>query len=516
MISLYSRGTGIMLKVYVALALIAAATLSPLALSFIPVLLLVWYLALRRWPFTSAVNLLTEYFIFFAITLLLASTTGPFLALLIALPTILLIHHSLEEVSQSLTYQDTRYARRPTRLCLGLLSIVIVVLLVALLLGSLSLLLAGAAIVSYFGVLGTIILRRLPLKPVVELQLDQRMLAGAREDLAIEMTPQTRLGGTLFLASPYEWLKVSPNVLSLKENKLRAKVSLSPTLSGPSVTKLKGYAIDRWGLMQTTFELEPIRLYVIPRARYAAWLARKYLAGTKPGTLPLLSNIEARKPAYGLRRGVEYYGSQLYQPGDSLKNIDWKHSLKYNQLITKEFAEFHGRSAVILINLAVSNAEEADKLAYKIIVTAISLARENVPAALAVYNHEGVRLTTTTLSPQQLLHQSLQVAQEMVTYINPVKYLSPPDVTRLRANINRIQLAESQASRVLSQLLKLEYQNLNDNAKLNPATKALSEVFTKADKQSNIVVISNYNHDAEALAFNTFNFTRKGNTTITV
>jgi len=217
-----------------------------------------------------------------------------------------------------------------------------------------------------------------------------------------------------------------------------------------------------------------------------------------------------------LRRGVEYYGSQLYQPGDSLKNIDWKHSLKYNELITREFAEFHGWSAVILINLAAGNAEEADKLAYKIIVTAISLARENVPAALAVYNHENVILTTTTLQPQQLLLRSLRVAQEMVTYIDPVKYLSPPDVVRLRANINRIQFAESKASQVLSQLLKLEYQNLNKNAKRNPATKALTEVFAKTDKQSNIVIISNYNHDAEALAFNTFNFARRGNTTITV
>jgi len=516
MISLRSQRIGVILKVYVAVTLITAAILSPLALSFIPFILLVWYLVLRRWPFTPTVNLLTEYFIFFAITLSFTSPAGPFFSLLIAMPALLLIHRSLEEVGESLTCQDSRYTRRPTRICLSLLLIAIVVLIVSSLLGSLSLLLACAVIISYLVILGTVILRRLPLKPLEERPLAQRMVAGSRADLSIELIPKTRLGGLLFIESPYEWVKVSPNVLSLRANKVRVKVSLSPTLSGPSVVKLKGYAIDRWGLIQIGFELEPIRLYVIPRARYAAWLARKYLTGTRPGTLPLLSNIEARKPAYGLRRGIEYYGSQLYQPGDSLKNIDWKHSLKYNELITKEFAEFHGRSAVILINLTVGNAEEADKLAYKIIVTAISLARENVPAALAVYNHEGVTLTTTALQPQQLLLQSLQVAQEIVTDINPAKYLSPPDVVRLRANINRIQFAESKASQVLSQLLKLEYQNLNNNARRNPATRALAEVFAKADKQSNIVIISNHNHDAEALAFNTFNYSRKGNTAITV
>jgi len=342
------------------------------------------------------------------------------------------------------------------------------------------------------------------------------MVAGAEDHLYISLAAKTKIGGLLFLESPYEWLTVSPEVMSLKQHSLAVKVSLSPDLSGPSIIKLRGKATDRWGLIQNSFELEPIRLYVIPRARYANWLARRYLAGTKPGTLPLISNVEALKPVYGLRRGLEYYGSQLYQPGDSLKNIDWKHSLKYNELITKEFAEFYGRPAVILINLAIGNAEEADKLAYKIIVTAVSLARENIPAALATYNHEDVKLTTPMLQPPQLVVQSLQVAREIATFVDPVKYLSPPDVARLRANISRLRFVESKASRVLSHLLQLEYKNLSNNVKLHPATKALTEAFAKVDKQSNIVIISYRNHDAEALAFHTFSFTRKGNAVITV
>jgi len=177
---------------------------------------------------------------------------------------------------------------------------------------------------------------------------------------------------------------------------------------------------------------------------------------------------------------------------------------------------FRGQSAIILINLAAGNAEEADKLAYKIIITAISLAQEDIPAALAAYNHESVTLTTNMLQSRELLLRSLQVAQEMVTFINPVKYLSPPDVARLRANISRIRSVESKASKVLVQLLQLEYKNLSDNARLNPATKALSEVLAKVDKRSNIVIISHRNHDAEALAFNTFNLASKGNAVITI
>ncbi len=504
------------LKIYAATALIIAAVLSPLSLSFVPIFLLAWYLYLWRLPMTPVINLLTEYFMFFAITLFFTPPVGPFFALLISLPLLVLIHYSLEKAAGSLTYRETRYTRRPTDLCLAFVWIVIVVLGVSLLLGSLSLLLASAAIIIYLGILGIVILRRFPAKPVEETRVQHRMVAGSEGQLYIELTVKTNIGRLLFVKSPYEWLKVSPNILSLKENKLVAKVSLSPALSGPSLIKLEAQATDRWGLIETKFELNPIRLYVIPRARYAAWLAKRYLAETKPGALPLISNIEALKPIYGLRRGVEYYGSQLYQPGDSLKNIDWKHSLKYNELITKEFAEFHGQSAIILINLAVGDAEEADKLAYKIIVTAISLAQESIPAALAAYNHQGVRLTTTILQPHQLLLQSLRVAQEMVIFINPVRYLNPPDVTRLRANIGRIQSVKGKASRALTRLLQLEYKNLSNNAKLNPATKALTKAFAKVDKRSNIVIISHRNHDAEALAFNTFSFINKGNAVITV
>jgi uncharacterized protein (DUF58 family) len=226
--------------------------------------------------------------------------------------------------------------------------------------------------------------------------------------------------------------------------------------------------------------------------------------------------VEALRPIHGLRAGVEYYGSQLYQPGDSLKNIDWKHSMKYDELITKEFTEFHGQSAIILVNLAVGGAEEADKLAHDIMVTAISLARENIPAALAAYDHEVVKMTTPTLPPRQLLLQSMRVAQEMVIFVNPVKYLNPPDVARLRANISRISSAEGTAPKVLLELLRLEYQNLSKTARRNPATQALLEALAKTDKQSNIVIISRRNHDAEALAFNTSSFVRKGNAVINV
>ncbi len=504
-----------LLKIYVAVALIAATVFSPLTLSFVPILLLLWYLYSWRWPVTATVSLLTELFMFLAISLLLSQNIGLF-SVLIAVPALALIDHSLKHAAKSLTYHNTGSRRDLTNTGKAISMILAAVLGLCLLLGSLPLTAASFVLIIYFAAISVLVLRHLPIKPVAETQIQMRVIAGSEDQAQLELDVKTEIGGRLFLMSPYEWLKLSPDILALRGKRLITKASLTPRLSGPSVIKLKGYATDRWGLIQTRFEIEPISLYVIPRARYAAWLARKYVASTRPGGLPLLSNIAALQPIYGVRRGIEYYGSQLYQPGDSLKNIDWKHSLKHDELIIKEFDEFHGQAAIILINLAAGNEEEKDRLVYNIIVTAISLSREDIPAALAAYDHKDIRLTTGLLHHNQLVLKSLQVAKELVVLTSPVKYLGPPDIARLRANISRIRHSSSQAASVLTDLMQAEYRNLSNNAKRNPATRALSEVLGKVNKQSNIVIISQRNHDAEALAFNTFIYAGKGNAVINI
>jgi hypothetical protein len=505
-------------KIYIAVTLIIAAVLSPLALSVIPVLILVWYLYLLRWPVSSVVVLLTRVYIFFSVVLLYTPQLGPFFPVLISLPVIYVIYTDLENTALTITLKETlkEHATRPTSIYITILINAAAALGISLLTGTLSLLVSSVVMVLFLGILGIIALRKMPVKPVGTDQIQHRMIAGSKGNLNIIISVNTLTGSLLFLKSPYDWLVVEPDKLLLKGKKLSVNVTISPELSGPSVIKLNAQALDRWGLFRTSFTLEPIQLFVIPRAKYAAWLAEKYLAETARGNLPLIANLEDRKQVYGLRRGIEYYSSRLYQAGDSLKNIDWKHSIKFNELISKEFIEYNAQSAVILINLSVGNEKEADILASNIIMTALSLAQDNIPAVLAVYNHEEVKLTTKTLYNRHIVARCLQIAREMVTYINPVKYLNPPDITRLRRNMNRIQSSESKAANVLLELMRIEFKSIGDNAKQNPATRALIEALAKAEKQSNIIIISQRNHDAEALAYNTLAYTTKGNSVISI
>jgi hypothetical protein len=513
-----SRYLIISLRLYIATALIVAAVLSPLALSAVPALVLVWYVCLLRWPFSRRAVLMTYIFIFFAIALLYTAHLGIYLPVLISLPLIYGIEQELVKTSATIKYLESakENSRRFTSVSLSVILSLASVLIVALLTGTTMLLVPVAALTLYFLIVGFISLRKMPLRSVKAVPIQHQMVAGTSDSLQVELEIDTPVGGLLMLKSPYDWMEVSPEALGMKNRKPVVELVLTPELSGPSDLRLYVQDVDRWGLFRRSYHIEPVKMFIIPRARYAAWLAEKYLSGTARGSLLLISHIESRKPVYGLRRGVEYYGSQLYQPGDSLKNIDWKHSSKYNELISKEFAEFHGETAIILINLSVGDETEADILAYNIIVTAVSLAQESIPAALAAYNHEDVQLITGTLHGRHLVSRCLKIAQEMVTYISPKKYLNPPDIRRLRANMNRIRSSDNQAVKVLSELLRIEYDNLKDIAMKNPATRALTEALAKAEEQSNVVVISQRNHDAEALEFNVYNLHNKGNAVISV
>lgn len=504
-----SRLNIVLLRFYVVAALVAGIIAAPLSALFVPVILLLCYAYLWRWPISSVITVLADYFMLFAIPLLLSGwLTSPF-AFLTSLPVLYLVSKELESTIRTQEYRDVTHVRTPTNIAIVLFLIAALALFFSLVLGSRVLLFSSAVSIAYLAVLGTVVWRRLPPKPVSEKPLLERILVKSTGHFNIKLKVETRVGGVLFVRSPYEWVKVNPTVFPLKGEEISLAVSLTPLLSGPWSIKLSGLTIDRWGLTRSRCEMEVVRLDVIPRARYASWLAKKYLAESKAGAAPVISDVSIQKPVHMLRRGVEYSSSGQYQPGDSLKNIDWKRSSKYDSLISKRFEEFHAQSAILLTNLCVGDEEEADELGYYFLVTSLSLARESIPTALAVYDHLGVKMTTGELPPRQLVVQALQVVREIVVHADPKRYLKSPDVARLRGDIGRLKSVKSETASRLLQLLQWEYDNLQRSAIHSPATLALNQTFSKAGRDAAVVIISHQNHDAAALAFNIFDLTRK-------
>lgn len=501
-------------RAYPALALLASVFFLSPVFTFIPLLLTGFYLYLRlprqELILWGRIKLLTDFFLFFAVTLLFQNTLG-LLSVLVALPVLGAASWDLQGISPTSLSRSTSKRRRPTNTCLTLLLICFLLLFLSFPLGNRTLSLASALPIAFVAILLIAALRYMPSKPLQEEMEKLRLVAGNKGEAQAGILSLSKIKGIVSLKSPYDWVNVEPESFYIdRGSSVSLDITATPSLSGPSEIELIADAVDQWGLIHIPFKITPVSLYVIPRARYAAWLARKYLEGSKVGALSLPSTQVALRAAAGSRIGIDYAGSRPYQPGDTLKMIDWKHSSKLNELVSKEFSEFKGRPALLLINLSATDAEEADKLASDIITTALSLAQEDISCSLATYDHEAVKITTATLPPRTCLVKALEVAEQMVTFVNPLKYLAPPDVARLRTNLSRLRQIENKSAEALTSLLELEYRNFENSARNSPTTTALAAALSKANKESNLVVISRRNHDAEALAFNTYKYGRMG------
>jgi len=506
----------IALKLYVCAALVITAILSNPVTSAAAIFALLVYLFFQWRQINIFMGLIVNYFIFFAIAILLAPITNFVISTVISLPVLFLVTNSLIKTSDIVSHRNMKYSHSLTPVGIMLPVIATTNLIAALFLSNWALVISSSIALIYATLLSFISITKISSQSLLTEKIQEHILAGTASELQVILHSKTKIGGKLFIESPYEWLTIQSPVLLFKQDPLILKLSLSPHLSGPSEVSINVYATDIWGLTHAQFQLSVIQLHVIPRARYAAWLAKRYLEATKPGMLPMISNVNTIKPQYGFRRGIEYYGSQLYQPGDELRSIDWKHTSKYNKIITKEFVEFHGQPAVLLVNLAVRDPEEADELAQTIIITAISLARQQIPTVIAVYDQNGVRLVTQTLQPRQMVVQSLKIIDEIMIFENPAQYLYNPNITMLRSNIGRLASIEGESAKVLAQLMGIEYGNFVNSIKYNPATNAIKQALKIANIQSTIVIVSKSNHDANAIEINRFLISKRGYAFVTV
>ena len=295
------------IRTSVAVALVVTAILSPPVLAFFPVLFAAVYLFFWWRPPTVTTLLVADYFVFFAIPLLFSQSIPYYLSWLFGLPVLVLIEHDLATTGKIASYRQSPRSRLPSRTSMALGVIAVSVLAIAIVFSSLVLLITCGVAIICLTALMIVAYRRMPQKPVAETVVEERVVAGSQAKLIVALTLRVNSGGRLFLESTQDWVKLPSREFSMDDEGLSLPINFVPPLSGASTIQVKGYAIDRWGLWQTQFIIEPVRLNIIPRARYAAWLAKRYLAESRTGMLPLISTVGTLRPLYGLRAGVEYY-----------------------------------------------------------------------------------------------------------------------------------------------------------------------------------------------------------------
>ena len=516
-------------QIYVLFILLAATTLSTLPYALLALVLLLVMLLITWRPPSPRLNLVITVFAVFLVPLVLEPSlnyftyaTGvslravQFVAAIFILPIIYLLDYNLRQKTPNITafISENPKGRHITTTSKALFVSVLTILLVSLILNNLTLLFTGIIFALYLLVTMIRVLLAIPRQPLDIPILWKRVIAGTTADISLYAASKSsmRLHGLLSPADP--WVRVTPQRFTLSRDKIELNLTITPPLAGPSHPQLQVSVMDPWGLIQVNQLLQPVALQVIPRAKYAEWLALRFLEQSGAGALAAITPLS--KAILAPKRGIEYFESRTYQPGDQLKNIDWKHTLKLNKLIVKEFIETGRQAAIIAVNLSVTDAEEADKIAFNLITAALTLTQEAIPTALAVYNHQRVVLTTTALDPREILKQTLSLVKDITLVESTHRFLQLPDLGKLKRDITQLKRATSEPAQRLLNMLNFEYQAIEKAAKKHPATIALSSVAKQAPSPATIVLISQANHDAEALLVTTEKLSRREFTTIPI
>ncbi len=348
---------------------------------------------------------------------------------------------------------------------------------------------AGLIVLAFLGALLTLVLVRTPSEFVTTQPPVIRVLA--RETVEFDGTLRSTAGIPLgvLLEERHRWVHVTPRVLSVDHAEAGVRVRATPPLAGPSGIEVTAVAVDPWGLTTLRSRVVLGVLTVIPRATYAAWLARRFLEQMEAG-VAVPAAIEPAAQQATARRGIEYYGSRHYQPGDVLRDVMWKHTLKLHQLVVKDRREDLGEAVILAADLHAENPEDADGRAFMLLMATMTLAREGIPAAFAAYSPDAVIRVTRLLSSRDAVFTALELIETIRTSPQPRRVLKPAAVVRLRRNIARLSSVGSPQALQLARLLALEYRGIEERARTHPAAVALTQAAAQVRPPAAIVVLS--------------------------
>ncbi len=501
-------------QIYLMLAFLAATLLSPLPYSAIALALLLFQAYLYYRPLRAPLELVATFTSLIILPLMLEPVLGLFAAFLV-IPAIPLLDFSLKENAPNQSLVPLTKERCATITMKSLVAALVIVFTVSVLLANWTLTATSGLFLIYITGIFAYVLRNISGTPLETSQTQARIIAGNTTKVAVSFKNRAKLSLHVFLNSPYTWLHLKPSQFILSqakglEKETKIDLSLSPPLAGPSLPSIEALLMDSRGLIQTRQIVKPVNLFVIPRARYAEWLARKYLEETASRAGAIASTLSFTQAQVGPRQGIEYYDSRPYQPGDRLKDIDWKHTVKLQELVVKEHIEDTRQMAIMAVNLVVEDDEQADKLVYSLITSALTLARGAIPTALAAYGEKQVAMETIPLDPRETVKKTLELGQRIVASRPMKRYLEFPDLRRIKASLRRLEKTTTGPAQRLRELLEFESKGIQEGAKDHPATKALLRVATHTFPPTLITVISAWNHDSEALSLTLAELQNKG------
>jgi len=324
-----------------------------------------------------------------------------------------------------------------------------------------------------------------------------RALAGQAGRFQAVLKSDRRVLGHVHIRPQARWVYAVP--LEVTDQGVLLDVRVVPPLAGSGTVDVQLTWTDPWGLTGAAVDRPLAHLRVIPRAAYAAWLARRYLETSRGAGATTVVIPEARPSS--ARRGLDYYGARQYEAGDTLRDILWKQTARVRQLVVKDRRDDLAQAAVLVTRLAGRDADEADRLAYHLLMTTLTLAQEGIPLAFAAYAPDGPGGATPLLAPRPAVRHALRLSEQVHVVPRPRRLLSPADPLRLRRAISRLRQVDGGPSERLAEVLSFEYRSHRQRAHRHPAAQALAAVTAHLRVPAIIVVISGVADDAEVLNF---------------
>lgn len=502
-------------KAYLALALIVPILLSPLPYSAIALVLFVVQVYTTFRPLRADLNLALVFTTLVLLPLTLQASVVGVLSTLAVIPAIPLLDHSLRQNAPNQEFHPSE-GRRFTNTLKALGTALLAVLAASILLADRTLIFTGVLLAAYVSAVVAYGFYGIPRMPLHASASRVRVIAGNRAETSVGIISRARMLLHTQIAPLHPWMNINPSRFALWKDEVVLSMALTPPLAGPSGPEFQALMIDPWGLVQVSQSLRPVELYVIPRATYAEWLARRFLRQASLQGARASFTIAAGMAARATRRGVEYLSSRPYEPGDRLRDIDWKHLAKLNQLVVKEYTEAENTVTIVAANLTVKNPEEADSLAYDLITLALTLARLAAPVALAIYNNQEVLVATGAADPREALKKVLKAVQNITVVEQQQRFLQLPDIRRLKRNIAQLGHLETDSAQRLSELLRMEDAVLGQVARDHPAAGAIAKAAEHVLPPAMIAVVSMWNHDAEALLITLDGLERQGYNTLSL
>jgi uncharacterized protein (DUF58 family) len=174
------------------------------------------------------------------------------------------------------------------------------------------------------------------------------------------------------------------------------------------------------------------------------------------------------------------------------------------ELIVKEFAGAHGQPIIIVANLTAKDPQDADKLVYNVIMTALTAATESLPSGLVCFNQKEILAATAPTNPRETLKKTLKTTEKITIELQPTRTMQPTELRMLRT----IKSLDEKGG--VSEVLKFEYEVIQNAARQHPVTLALTRCVEKSSAPAMITVPSTGSGDVEILVVTLEKFNERG------